>query len=95
MVVEKKSPLLKHGYMLDRNGQAVPKPNRPTSIGDARKLIIATFEKQGEDGWSFELQQRYFEGKGLGPTSVDKLTADEIRLVIAEMEGSHMLLFRD
>lgn len=94
-MVEKKSPLLEHGYMLGRDGLPVPKPNRPTSIGDARKLIIATFEKQGEDGWDVNLQKRYFIGKGIGPKSVDKLTADEIRLVIAEMEQAHMILFRD
>lgn len=84
--------LARHGYMKTGDGDMRPKPYRPKSIGDARALITEVFER---NKWDERDIRVYLEMK-LGPQKAfESLTPDEVRIVLAAMEKSKMLIFRE
>ena len=70
-----------------------PKPFRPKTLGEARKIIADTFER---NRWDEDSQRRYFAMKGVDTTrTVADLTIEEARSIIAAMERSRMVIFFD
>lgn len=86
------SILTKHGYSQTTAGNVRPKPYRPKSIGDGRKLIFEVFER---NRWDEDAQARYFAMKDIEARRLEDLTADDIRAVIGFMEKARMVLFCD
>ncbi len=84
--------LEKQGYVKSADGALRPRPYRPSSIGDARKLINEVFER---NRWDRDDQARYFKMKGIEATRLEDLTAEDIRTVISSMENSRMMNFQD
>jgi len=86
------SVLTKHGYtQSDRHGLR-SKQYRPKSIGDARRMIAETFER---NQWNRNDQERYFRGKGIDAKYLEELTNDDIRAVLGYFEKARMIIFAD
>ena len=64
------------------------KASRPQKISEAQKLIEITFEEQE---WDEKEQQDYFAMIGVAGAK----NADDVRLIIKDMEDSRMILFKD
>lgn len=84
--------LLKHGYMLLPNGQTVPKPFRPKTLADAKRMIAAAFER---NRWDENSRRKYLEMHGVTPKEANALSLAEARQIIAAMEKSRIVLFVD
>lgn len=82
--------MLRLGYMIGPNGEAVRKPDRPKTIGEARQAIKSVFER---NRWEQHNQFGYMENQNVEPKGVDQLDAGEIRTILAAMEKHRMILF--
>ncbi|CAN5354067.1 hypothetical protein BH10ACI2_BH10ACI2_00160 [soil metagenome] len=86
------SILVKHGYMVDTDGQTVPKPFRPKTVGDAKSIVNSIFDK---NKWTERDRLKYLEMHGVEPKQVEALQPGEVRTIVAAMEQSHMVLFQN
>ena len=68
------------------------KAARPVKIGDARVLIAQTLD---EMPWDAGEQARYFEIHGVAARTPAELSEDEVRQIIADMESSRMVNFKN
>lgn len=84
--------LAQHGYIKGGDGEMRPKPYRPKTIGDARRMIFGVFER---NRWDRATQARYFRMKGMDATRIEDLMTGDIRRVIEFLEAAKMLLFVD
>lgn len=82
-------------YTRTNAGGVRSKQYRPTTRGDARQLITEVFARQREGGWDSRDVRVFFEGKGIAASSVDELSADQLRVVIDAMERNRMIHFAD
>lgn len=83
-------------YTTDSHGGHIePKAFRPKSLGEAKRLIADTFDKQGPDGWDDHNRRKYLEMKGVEPKDVSELSVEECRIILVGMSKSQMIIFRE
>jgi hypothetical protein len=62
----------------------------PTTLGDARSLISATFVK---NRWDDRDRRFYLNSKGIRPKEIDELDRDDCRTILEAMQKSRMIIF--
>lgn len=80
----------------DSTGKLVneaPRHPWPATLGDARRLIAATFAKQGPDGWDARSIRFYMNDKGVRPQPVDNLDAIDCRKLLIHLADARMINF--
>lgn len=79
-------------YLRSDDGNIYPKPFRPTTIGEGRRLITEVFER---NRWDERSVRKYFEMHDVAAETIAELTAADIRTVIDSLEKARMVIFKD
>lgn len=67
-----------------------PKPYRPKTLGEARRLIDSILER---NTWDERCRTRYLRSHDIEPKSISELTLDEARRILDDLERSRMVIF--
>lgn len=82
----------RHGYQISADGIVIPKQCRPATLGEAKAIINATFDK---NKWTLRDRDKYMEIHGVTPKGVHALSLEEARTILDAMAKSRMVLFRN
>jgi hypothetical protein len=63
---------------------------RPKTLGDARRLIKETFER---NRWDERAQRYYMNNLGIRPQPTEELSLEDTRTILDRMGRSHMIIF--
>lgn len=84
--------VMAHGYMRSERDGILPKPYRPKSVGEAKRLIAATFER---NRWDDDSCRRYIGMKIGEEKDLAETSPEETRTILAAMQRSRMVIFAD
>lgn len=78
--------------MQQRPQQKLEHPPRPTVLSDARLLVDRIY---GENAWGVIERASHQRMIGLNPKLLSEMSLDEVRIIVADLEKSKMVIFRD